>query len=145
MRAACEARVRAARAALRDKGRQCVRSALEGIIDDEQHSMLVCYGDDGGASCGEGGGEGVTAGGGGGGGVVVDDAHFGGAAGDAGGEWDEALEDALTVDERAELLAHLEAVLLEEEEELSQRRAELRNAEENEEIGYLIGLFEERL
>ena len=139
MRAACVARVREARAALQNRSRPAVRQVLEEIIDDEQQGRQAVSGAVGGAvGCG---GEAVGGAAGGGGEDAAMHGENAGAARGEGGfaEWDEALEDALSADERAELLVHLEAVLL--EEELLQH-AELRDAEEDAELRYLVGLCE---
>lgn len=136
MRAACERRVREARSALLSRSGRAVRDVLMEIIDDEQSARLP---PPSGAA---------EDGGGGGGGAAGDSAmqEFPGGGGGGGGQWDEAFDDALTADERADLLAHLEAVLNEEgaraEAELSQQHAVLREAEEHAELAYLVELCE---
>ena len=139
MRAACVARVREARAALQNRSRPAVRQVLEEVIDDEQQGRQAVSGAVGGAAgCGSGAVGGAA--GGGGEDAAMHGENAGAARGEGGfAEWDEALEDALSADERAELLVHLEAVLL--EEELLQH-AELRDAEEDAELRYLVGLCE---
>lgn len=150
MRAACVARVREARAALQNRSRPAVRQVLEEIIDDEQQGRQAvsgavggtvgCGGGAFGGAVGCGGGAVGGAAGGGGEDAAMHGENAGAARGEGGfAEWDEALEDALSADERAELLVHLEAVLL--EEELLQH-AELRDAEEDAELRYLVGLCE---
>ena len=139
MRAACERRVREARSALLSRSGRAVRDVLMEIIDDEQsaRASLPSTGATGGGGGGGGGGAAAPA-----------------AAGDSamqespcgGGQWDEAFDDALTAGERADLLAHLEAVLKEEgarvEAELSQQHAVLREADEHAELAYLVELCE---
>ena len=132
MRAACERRVREARSALLSRSGRAVRDVLMEIIDDEQSARASL------PSTGAAGGGG---GGAGGGAAAGDSAMQESPCG--GGQWDEAFDDALTAGERADLLAHLEAVLKEEGARVeSQQHAVLREADEHAELAYLVELCE---
>ena len=167
MREACEARVREARDTLQRQNRASVRRVLEEIIDDEQLGSDARHAAAAAASCGGGGGgssvclghaaaaeRGRGGGGGGEDGMGGSSAPHcfafypsspseagaeSGEEGHAGRDWDAEVNAALTTEERADLLAHLEAVLLEEEADFY---VDQRVKEEEEELAYLVGLNE---